>query len=370
MISLPKPVTPPDANMQRTRPSNSEQSRATSLSAVRKGWAFIDVVLVLVTLLLNLIILLPSIQVARDESRKVQCKANLKVIGSGLHQYHDLHNRLPPGFVLSENGAYTGWSWSTKILPHIGAADLAAKFDGHYQLGLNAAKDHQELRQVLASFRCPTESGTEYCENVSVASGGVSEGNVDPSPVNWRMVFPRSTYFGNAGFLHVRNGGIQYNTPGIPTSVAALTNPGSIGHRGEPKSMTTQYCDQRHFGGCFAQNSRVGFIDVTDGTSNSLMVGERYSPFVKSGEDEPSVGHGTWIAVPDCTTSAGLAMAMGDAAVRINIGMPGREPTTGFGSLHKGGATFLLGDGSIRFLREDIDLEIYRKLSTICDSRR
>ncbi|MBL8813603.1 MAG: DUF1559 domain-containing protein [Planctomycetaceae bacterium] len=356
--------------MQSNRSSNSEQNRATPQPDVRRGWAILDAVLVLVTLLLNLIIVLPSIQVARDESRKVQCQANLKVIGSGLHQYHDLHNRLPPGFVLSENGAYTGWSWSTKILPHLGAAELAAKLDGHYQHGLNAVKDHQELRQVIASFRCPTDSGTEYLEDVRVASGAVTDGDVDPSTVNWQRTFPRSTYFGNAGFLHVRNGGIQYNTAGIPTSVAALTNAGSLGHRGEPKTQATQYCDQRHFGGCFAQNSRVGFIDVTDGTSNSLMVGERYSPLVASTEDASTVGHGTWIAVPDCTTSAGLAMAMGDAAVRMNIGMPGREPTTGFGSLHKDGATFLLGDGSVRFLREDIDLEIYRKLSTICDFKR
>jgi len=356
--------------MVTNRRPNPLRGSATSELAARRGWTVLDLVLVLVTFLLNLIILLPSIQVARDESRKVQCQANLKVIGSSLHQYHELHDSLPPGYVLNENREYAGWSWSMKLLPQIGATDLAAKLDAHDKHGLKSLADHQELRQVMASFRCPTDSGTEYCENVAVAVDGVTEGHVNPSTVNWRNMLPRSTYFGNAGFLHVRNGGIQYNSPGIPTFLISLTNAGSLGHSGEPKTVATQYCDQKHFGGCFAQNSRVRFIDFCDGTSNSLMVGERYSPLTTSAEVEPSVGHGTWIAVPDCTTAAGLAMAMGDAAVRINIGMPRREPTTGFGSLHQDGAAFLLGDGSVRFLREDIDLEVYRKVSTICDSTR
>lgn len=351
-----------------SRISTTCSSKPQSGRMARHGWAILDVLLVVVTLLLNLIIVLPCIQQARDESRKSQCQMNLKLIGRGLHQYHEQHESLPPGFVLSENGPYGGWAWSQKILPQIGASDLAAEFQTRSDEGLAAVQQHAALRQVMSTFRCPTEAASEYVDHVSVASGSVVDGIVTSSVENWSDVFPRSTYFGNAGFLYASNGGIRYNTHGIPTSLWPLTNAGSLGARG--KSIASQYCDQRLYGGCFGQNSRVRYLDFTDGTSNALMTGERYAPVTAASHADQVAGHGTWVAVPDCTKAAGLAMTLGDAAVKINIGMPGREPTTGFGSLHREGAMFLLGDGSVRFLSENIDLVAYRRLSIISDSTR
>jgi hypothetical protein len=97
------------------------------------------------------------------------------------------------------------------------------------------------------------------------------------------------------------------------------------------------------------------------------MIGERYSPADAS---TAAVGNGTWIGVPDCTRAQGLAMALGDASVRLNIGMPLREPTTGFGSLHHGGAFLLMGEGSARFISQAIDLEVFRFLSVIDEGNR
>jgi hypothetical protein len=127
-----------------------------------------------------------------------------------------------------------------------------------------------------------------------------------------------------------------------------------------------RYCDPANFRGVFGQNSLTKFDDITDGTASTLLVGERYTPK----HDGPgAVGHGTWVGVPDCSTAAGLAMALGDTAVGLNTGARTRAETTGFGSPNVGGAHFVLADGSVRFLSETIDMAVYRDLSTIADGR-
>ena len=73
--------------------------------------------------------------------------------------------------------------------------------------------------------------------------------------------------------------------------------------------------------------------------------------------------------MPDCSRTAGLAAALGDTSVKLNLGSKNRAETTGFGSLHGGGALILIGDGSVRFLSESIAITTYRDLSTNDDGR-
>lgn len=106
--------------------------------------------------------------------------------------------------------------------------------------------------------------------------------------------------------------------------------------------------------------------EIKDGTSNTLMLGERYVP---ANSNLGSIGHGAWIGVPDCTRASGLAMSLGDTSIRMNSGAYSRAETTGFGSAHRGGAHFMFADGSVHFLSQQIDLPIYRDQSTIDDRR-
>lgn len=335
-----------------------------------RGLTVLDVLLVLATILINIVILGPLILEARESDRSNRCKMNMQQICVAIHQYNDLHGALPPGFELNLNGPYTGWSWNQKILPQLGHPDLAARFSGVKSEGIAAVRDQADLAQDIPLLRCPSNPVEERLQNTHVVLTPVVEGTVAAASENWSRVFPRTNYFGNAGYLYVTFHGIQYNTAGNPTIIWPLSNAGSIGHRGTSKSVANWYCDQRQFGGSFGQNSHITFGHFCDGTSNSLMIGERYSPLTSNMETRPVTGHGTWIAVPDCTQAQGVAMALGDAAIRINAGMPRRNPTTGFGSMHEGGAYFGLGDGAVRFLSQNIDLEIYRKLSIICDANR
>jgi prepilin-type processing-associated H-X9-DG protein len=125
------------------------------------------------------------------------------------------------------------------------------------------------------------------------------------------------------------------------------------------------------FGGTFGINSNVGLNQMTDGSSNVIVVGERYSPLEVNGEANNTkwFGPGTWVGAPN-NHYHGPTMVMGEATNPINYNFnsqSNRPQSTGFGSLHSGGCHFLLGDGSVRFLSQNMDIGTLRRLSRIAD---
>ena len=120
------------------------------------------------------------------------------------------------------------------------------------------------------------------------------------------------------------------------------------------------------FAACSGQNSFVKIEDLKDGTSNVLMIGERSTP---ANSSLGSIGRGTWLGVPDCSTTAGLAAALGDTSVKLNLGAKNRAESTGLAAFMLGEPSFLIGDGSVRLLNEEISITTYRDLSTIDDGR-
>lgn len=344
------------------------RDRKTVQSSFRErapyGVTIVEVVLVLSVIFLNVAIFLPLVNSARESSRRTQCRDNLKQIGMAIWQYEESHKSFPAGFEVSSSGKYLGWGWSTRILPHLNAPSNWQSIEPYRAKGIYGWPRSTEFRQPMPSFSCPSDVGEEMVPHAFVVSENVVDGVVSPGTENWARRLPRSNYFGSVGYLQVEVGGIQYNAAGTPTSLAPLANAGSLGNTGPLRSAEHRYCDQKYFGGYFGQNSRVKVTEVHDGTSNTIMIGERYSPADSSLN---AVGYGTWIGVPDCTRAQGLAMSLADASVRINIGMPLREQTTGFGSLHGDGAFFALGDGSVRFITREIDIVLFRNLSVISE---
>src|SRR5437763_1253254 len=121
-----------------------------------------------------------------------------------------------------------------------------------------------------------------------------------------------------------------------------------------------------NFGGTFGVNSNIGLSNLTDGSSNVIVVGERYSPLEVNGEANNTkwFGPGNWVGAPN-NHYHGPTMIMGEATNPINYNFNSqsvRPQTTGFGSQHTGGCHFLLGDGSVRFLSANMDVENLRKL--------
>jgi hypothetical protein len=335
-----------------------------------------QVVLILLSVVVLIALALPAVQQAREAARRTQCRNHLKQIGLALHNYHDNFKTFPPGYIIDPNGVYHGWGWGLFITPYLDASPVYNELIPVLNGGLQSTPQFARYSVPYPVYHCPSDDAymspnkTGYAlpvDHVVIVSSPVVEGIVTPALLDVRHHFGRSTYFGNAGYLQANVGGIAWDARGEPTSEEPHLNAGSLGNTGTSFSMVHRYCDPQNFRGVFGQNSRVSIPDIKDGTSNTLMVGERYTP---KNNAAGAVGHGTWVGVPDCSTAAGLAMALGDTAVKLNAGVRIRAQTTGFGSQHMGGAHFVLADGQVVFLRNEIDIGIYRNLSTIDDGRQ
>lgn len=332
-----------------------------------RGLTRLEVLLMSSGLILITSILLSLVQQLREEARRVQCRQNLKQVALAVHHYHDAWECFPAGFEIGRNGNYLGWGWNLNVLPYMDATDLYQQVEPHLAEGIHGLAATAEFKRQLATLRCPSDATAETGPRAMVVTAQVVDGIVAEATEEWPGRLPRSSYFGNAGYLQIEAGGIQYNAAGIPSSIMPLVNAGSLGHIGKNPPRDHRYCDQKSFGGIFGQNSSVPLRSIADGTTNTFMIGERYSP---ADSTASAVGHGTWLGVPDCTRAQGLAMALADASVRINMGMSDREQMTGFGSVHPGGAFFVMGDGSVRFIDQTIDLVLFRELAVINDCHR
>lgn len=337
----------------------------TRIRYQRSGFTLTDLVIVVAILAVLVAILVPASQQAREASRRTQCKCRLKQIGLAFHNYHDSFSCFPAGYRLVNEGPYTGWGWGVSLLPYLDRKSVYEQFQ--LPLGLNDASNEAPASTELSVFHCPSDEPQFPFLEFAFVSSAVRGGEVVPAPLDSIKRFPRSAYSGVVGYLPADLGGIERTDVG-----ESQKNPGRLGNVGSSFSQEGRYCDQQNFHGIFGQNSAITTHDIKDGVSNVLMIGERVSP---RKEDSPQrrnragLGDGTWLGVPDCSTSAGLAAALGDTSVKLNLGVKARAGTTGFGSLHTAGAHFLLCDGSVRFLSDRISVTAYRDLSTIDDGR-
>ena len=311
-----------------------------------RGFTLIELLVVIAIIAILIALLLPAVQQAREAARRSQCKNNLKQFGLALHNYHDTFNTFPPGYVFGRSAPAfnqssierSNWSWGTFILPYIDQAPLYSllqpgtiTLDAHLATpaGLTA------LTTPLAAFVCPSDVGpamNNFNETLNTepthANAPWYNRNVTSNGTD-RIAIAKSNYVGSACAS-------VSTTP--PVDPAAATGPIS---------------------GIFGQNTKVGIRDITDGTSNTLLVGERAWKY-----GIMTVGAGTALgfSAETCTsgTSAGIKAAglgaLGLASNGINWSANNRvHQVRGYSSVHVGGAHFTMCDGSVRFISENID---------------
>ena len=360
----------------------------------RSGSTRAEVLVVLGILALLAAFLLPAVQQARESARRTQCKNHLKQLGLALHNYHDTFmTTMPPGYIYhtqaavpeSEEGVpfSNGWGWMAMIMPYVDSNPLTITFSTNgntpnFPDGLTASSAPQKpsrhsVESVIAAFRCPSDPGPAV---VSGLPGGLSN-----KPCG------RTNYFGVVGsaFLCLEHAP-SHNPASFCTNAASFSTlpsplvvgapvPGALGRclasENEPfySSSTVPVALVKNYGGVFGANSMRGIRDMMDGTSNIIMVGERYTPVNANPLKTTVIGDGIW---PGVSALAAEYNALGEATHKINAGFFSnnpRPPTTGFGSLHTGGAQFLMGDGSVKFLSENLDFRTFSMISRINDAQ-
>ena len=323
----------------------------------RSGFTLIELLVVIAIIAVLIALLLPAVQQAREAARRTQCKNNLKQLGLALHNYHDKYNVFPPGYIDRDSGTQViGTAFTVGLLPEFDQAPLYNQLtaSGHLvtnglpvtDAGFAAAPYNNQLASTLPALRCPSDVGGNLVATVQVST----DRSTGATTVDATNRFGRSNYPGVAGWA------------GVLTEVSQTTPVTTSGQIGAGPVNTSS------FRGIFGRNSKIGIRDMTDGTSNSVVVGERYSPAL---ETNVAAGHVNWAACPNQYTQVGMASILGDTFTRINgnnLGGAGsRGQTTGFGSMHTGGCHFLMGDGTVRFISDNIDIGILRYLSMVND---
>ena len=247
-----------------------------------RGFKFVELLVVLAVVAVGIALIAPGILQARTQARADACKNNLKQIGLALHNYHDTFNTLPPGWVARDVKPATGpcFGWQAFLLPFVDHAPL------YNQLKFNAAPDaaDADLQTRIVHFRCPDDTSE------------------DVNPV--RDGFGTSNYSGN------------YGSVALPGSVDAATKSNGI----------------------VFWNSKIGFRDVTDGTSNVFAVGERCI----------ASAAGIWMGVRS-NQNAGDAVTACNHEARLDTVIDS------FSSRHADGAHFLFCDGRVLFISDEID---------------
>ena len=273
----------------------------------RPGFTLIELLVVIAIIGILVALLLPAVQMAREAARRTSCANNLKQIGLAMHLYHDTNRVLPAGSLPSFTSGFTA------ILPFIEKNNTYQLYDftQYYASPHNQAV----LDQQISVFLCPS------------------------------MFLPRS----------VPNSSV--NETGAPTSY--LLNEGSRGYMLPNNGVFPLVWPAYGY-----HNAAVRFGDVVDGTSNTFMTGETtydmpdylWSSFsAPSLAGSPRYGSARWgVGYP--------GISMGNTATPFNLHSVANR--TGFQSMHPQGANFLRVDGSVDFVNDSINREVYVGLST------
>jgi prepilin-type N-terminal cleavage/methylation domain-containing protein/prepilin-type processing-associated H-X9-DG protein len=277
----------------------------------RPAFTLIELLVVIAIIGILMALLVPAVQKVREAAARTQCQNNLKQMGLAMHSFHDANKVFPPGY--SASGPYIdgasdtspGWGWAAFILPYLEQDNVYRQLNLYQPIPSSPA-----IQTMLQVYLCPA----------------------DLSP---QGPFPVPDAFGNALCL------------AGPTSYAACC--------GNDLSETTDPSGN----GVFYRNSQIRIANIRDGTSQTILVGERAwgnangawagaipGGVIMRGQANPCLPNipGAWY--PSSTMA--LAHTHLNNALSDPDGSAGMDD---FSSMHTGGSYFLFADGSVHFVR-------------------
>jgi len=265
----------------------------------RRGFTLIELLVVIAIIGILVGLLLPAVQAAREAARRMQCSNNLRQLGVAMHNYHDSMGSFPPGFMAVNHLGQVkgGWGWTVFLMPFIEQSPLRDQLSPpRYKLS-QVVEDPvllAMLQMQISLFRCPSSTMAKLREFHGPGSQMVATGN----------------YTCCRGFYNLRG----------------------------PMHL------KRDNNGIFYARSATRIAGITDGTSNTIALGER-TVFPANANDPKK-----W---PSWCGPGGLGIG---STVSSSVSYPLNHPTTihGFSSQHPGGANFCFADGSVHFISESI----------------
>ena len=284
-------------------------------SVSRRAFTLIELLVVIAIIAVLIALLVPAVQKVREAASRLQCQNNLKQIGLAMHSYHDRMKSFPAGYVSQVNAQDDdlgpGWGWAAYLLDDLEQGNLKRQINFALDIGNNANATARV--QSLPVFLCPSDS---------------------PPP------------------------------PFIPEDATASLAFASYVAMFGPAKITKDSGDDT---GIFYRNSRTRIGDITDGTSNTLMVGERAS----------RIAYSSWTgALTGCEVKPNSPTTYGNGSAAVlclgHTGYAANEETPNnslnfvedFSSQHTGGVNFVFADGTVRFIPNSINPAVWEALGT------
>jgi prepilin-type N-terminal cleavage/methylation domain-containing protein/prepilin-type processing-associated H-X9-DG protein len=281
------------------------------------GFTLIELLVVIAIIAVLIALLLPAVQAAREAARRSQCVNNLKQMGLALQNYHDGVGAFPPGYIAAskfidaETDTAPGWSWASMILPQLDQGPLYSAIN--VWLPVQAPANTTGAQTLLSVFVCPSDQLT------------------------LGSTFPITDGLGNTVAIVAPSSYAASTGSDLADVALGLNNDGSGN-------------------GPFFRNSGIRIANITDGTSQTVLVLER-----AWGDTE-----GTWVGAPPggvvmrgpfnpCPGSS-FATYLSPCLVLAHCHLLNTNADTDSGlddpsSFHPGGANALFADGSVHFLR-------------------
>jgi prepilin-type N-terminal cleavage/methylation domain-containing protein len=317
-------------------------SMLTSFSgrrALRGGFTLIELLVVIAIIAILIGLLLPAVQKVRDAAARIKCANNLKQIGIAMHAYHDANGSFPSAHIETNNVYYMGWGIA--ILPFIEQQNLYTQYN---QLLPNHDPANLPVLQArVATYICPsdTRAGQLIAPETYAPNGGGLPPGWTTAPAYSASSYKVMTGRGDTGTTDTFAG--FWNE----VQQAAKVHPGGRGaFHGDGQS------------GLMPER----FASITDGTSNTIFVGERLTI------DHPRRGpfwadsFNLYNAGASWPFSITLLADYDKCASQINA----NYCKYGWGSLHAAGnMNFLLGDGHVSTVTSSIDMNVFMALSTV-----
>jgi prepilin-type N-terminal cleavage/methylation domain-containing protein/prepilin-type processing-associated H-X9-DG protein len=280
----------------------------------RRGFTLIELLVVIAIIAVLIALLLPAVQAAREAARRIQCTNNMKQITLAVHNYHDANGSF-------QMGAFWNTTWDNglrrtscpflPILPFMEQANIANTYN--FSQNTFSALNATTKAIDIASLWCPS----------------------DPDIMNNYFGYAFTSYTGNLGYFpqYPREFAYPYGSPAWQ-AIISQTN------------------------GTIFFYSSVKIADITDGTSNTMLWGERAHGFLSQAD---RMCYGWWISGQLADTMATTFYPLNPQRKIADLGGPDAfgiqwpAYVTAFSSMHPGGANFSFCDGSVKFIKDTIN---------------
>jgi len=322
-----------------------------------RGFTLIELLVVIAIIAVLIALLLPAVQAAREAARRAQCVNNLKQIGIAAHNYHDIGGKFPTSMYLHPVFGPTTIAWNNssflvQMLPQMEQSPLYNSTNFSMMMGTfigggwrwpasyAVGDPNMTVRiTVLNSLICPSDPSPNIDTNNPDDMSGLSAAG--------------TSYVGNMGDNCLACAGGLNDRLGVVILCNDLNLPCRLPQLGHARITDPQTDNGSPAGsGIFwAWGANTGINMVTDGTSNTFMAGEQIR------------------AITQWNAWVGGNATIGSTAIPLNYKL--RPPNVGdwthqytFRSNHPGGANFLFADGSVKFVKDTINFNIYQALAT------